>query len=876
MSSTVAALTNTVNGIEGGISTAVDTALADGLADINAAIAELETQIGQVATGEDVDSINSTLDGLETDLEDLLASNNIFTGDLIINSDATLEFAENLKGKVGIINGSVFIEQSAEMDSTRLQTIASKIKTITRDLVIRAQASTVGGVSLDSLIGVTNVKVAQPGSIAFPLLTSVQEVVIGNNYRVDGAVDFSSLTGVSKFISGSIGDDGTNTYSGFGVTGTQNNTISAPRAASIDLGALTYYTPKNLTINGDDDTSLDLGMLESKDANGRARNYTLDVNGAKALNVPGLVGGKVTVEDVADVTLSAFEGEITVKAGVENVILGALKSDFDATAASDLITADLTMDASAKKADFTGAGDLESATIAGAVQTVTFSGNSNLTTLDLTAAIESLTINNTDLTEATLDYTNANLVEKGSLVVTGNKDLTALYVDNVDGLATLTITGNGDLTAVSFDALQAIPTKETVSPAVKIGGSPTDANDLNAELIDQDEADHTKGGRFTTDSGLDDLKTYLAAADGRTGSDLRVFFDRADEYTKNSAVVQVPSGGFKIGGSYDQALTVINSHGKTGAGKSKRSWIVTGNPAGGAAISLTANTIVATKAVASAGGLDNTFAALNDAAFKSNFDPSVGTLTVTQGASPTLDVILDAAPSTTVTAVGTASLTSSADTVEVTIGDYSSKVYLTTTDDASFSNGVSDKKATRELTGATGTHSATDILIEIVAGFNAISDFPFLVSVDSSGASATLKIGAKDQSTRYHGTAVSYANSNASNGIETAHRRDARNINRSGLHGYGVQFTLEAKTAGESISTNGPSEIGDPPSATGGTSNDTGTGTGQVSFTITSGILLELGAPTSATASLTDSPKAVAHGSSANAGASDVDHVSWL
>ena len=177
MSSIVAALTTTVNGIEGGISTAVDTALADGLADINAAIAELETQIGQVATGEDVDSINSTLDGLETDLEDLLASNNIFTGDLIINSDATLEFAENLKGKVGIINGNVFIEQSTEMDSTRLQTIASKIKTITGDLVIRAQASTVGGVSLDSLIGVSNLKVAQPGSIAFPLLASAQDVV---------------------------------------------------------------------------------------------------------------------------------------------------------------------------------------------------------------------------------------------------------------------------------------------------------------------------------------------------------------------------------------------------------------------------------------------------------------------------------------------------------------------------------------------------------------------------------------------------------------------------------------------------------------------------------------------------------------------------
>jgi len=37
---------------------AVDAALADGLADINAAVANLESQIDNIATGEDVDNIN--------------------------------------------------------------------------------------------------------------------------------------------------------------------------------------------------------------------------------------------------------------------------------------------------------------------------------------------------------------------------------------------------------------------------------------------------------------------------------------------------------------------------------------------------------------------------------------------------------------------------------------------------------------------------------------------------------------------------------------------------------------------------------------------------------------------------------------------------
>jgi hypothetical protein len=863
-----------VSSVQGSIGTTVDTALANGLADINAAIAALEAQVDNIASAEDVDAINSSLDGIETDLDDLLASNNIYSGDLLINSVATLEFAENLKDKVTIINGSVFIEQSSEMDSVRLQTVASKIKTITGDLVIRAQVSSVGGVTLDSLTGVSNLKIAQPGSISFPVLKSAQEVVFGNNYRVDGDVNFEMLSSVGKFISGSI-SDGTNAYADYVVGGTENNTITLPKAASIKLGALSYYTPRNLTINGDDDTVLDLSKLESKDANGRARSYTLDVNGALALNIPGLVEGSVTVEDVADVELTGFTGKITVKTGVLNVAVGALKNDFDATAADDLVSVDLTMDAADKKADFTGATDLESAKIAGKVKTVTFSGNSNLTSLDLTAAIESLTINDTDLTEATLDYTNANLAEKGTLTITGNKDLTAIYVDKVDGLATLTITDNDELTMVSFDALTNLPTKESVLPAVKIGGTTDDANDLNAELIDQDESDHTKGGSFTTNSGLDDLKTYLAAADKRVGSSLKVFFDRADEYSVDGAVQTPPSGGFKIGGSHDRALTVINSFGQAGAAKSKRSWIITGDPASGSVVTLVANSISAATDATSAVGIDNLFAAVNTAAFKANFDPTVGTLTVTQGASPTVNIILtETTPATTVT-VTTASSTTSADNVEVKIGDYVSKVYLTTADDTSFSNNVDGKKAYRELIGASGANTASSVLQEVVEGFNAIADFPFIVEVSTSATSATLMVGAKDQSTKYHGTAVSYANSNASNGIETSAIKDIRGIIRGKLYGYSIQLTLESKTAGVSISEGGPSEIGNPPTATGGTDADDGTANGQAQLTSTGGTVVELGKPKSGTAALTDSPGAVTHGAGTSSG-TDVDHVSWL
>jgi hypothetical protein len=140
---------------------AVDAALADGLADINAAVANLESQIDNIATGEDVDNFNDALDGVEQDLADLLASNNVFTGNLTINSDATLEFADSLKDKVAIINGNVTVLAQTSMDPAKLNTVTTRIKTITGNLTVVAAASSAPVVAFDSLGGVGNLKIAQ-------------------------------------------------------------------------------------------------------------------------------------------------------------------------------------------------------------------------------------------------------------------------------------------------------------------------------------------------------------------------------------------------------------------------------------------------------------------------------------------------------------------------------------------------------------------------------------------------------------------------------------------------------------------------------------------------------------------------------------------
>ena len=70
--------------IQGSIGESIDTALASGLSDINAVIEQLQSQVDNIATGEDVDQINESISGVEDELQALLESNNFFTGNLTI------------------------------------------------------------------------------------------------------------------------------------------------------------------------------------------------------------------------------------------------------------------------------------------------------------------------------------------------------------------------------------------------------------------------------------------------------------------------------------------------------------------------------------------------------------------------------------------------------------------------------------------------------------------------------------------------------------------------------------------------------------------------------------------------------------------------
>ena len=852
--------------LQGSIKNTVDAALGESLTEIQAAIDSLTEASDNIATGDDVDNITDSLEDVEQDLSDLLASNNIFTGDLTINSEATLEFAQELKNKVRIVNGSVIIESNSEMDAIALQEVVDKIRTITKDLHIRAANSASPAITLDSLSGVGNIKIAQAGSISFASLISAKEIHFGNNYesKLKGVVNFGALKQVTGFKTGELGAD-------FALTGViTNNAIKLEKVSQINLGSLPYYTPRNLELVADDDAEINLDALKTVDANGKERSYTISIKGAKEFEAPGITAGEVTVEDVETVVLASFKGDVVVEDGVENLTLGALAKDLSLVGKGDLISLDVTADAKDKEIDLTDASKLITAKIAGKIKTVLFTGNSDLETIDITAALEALTISNTAIEEATLDHTNSNLAEKASLVITNNEDLTILTADKIDGLATLTITGNDELENISFAALTKAPTKDGKA-IVKIGGA-SDNNSLNASDITQESVD-SKDGTFITDSGIDDLKDYLTAAAKSDSSELEVYFDTADDFTDGTTELT----NLKITTpAHVEHLTVMNRDVSTGAEKSKRSFVIDdpGFVVNGP-LSINGNDIDLVFTNKSTIGV---VAELNAADTKAEAKIYGAALSVSAYGGPEARITFDAAPSTTVSISGVTSATTVAEAQSVSIqvnkkdssdAEYTYTYYLSSEpiSDLTPSRITADSNVYIDQFAITGANTnISHVFGELgreVFGFNNFNPYR---AANLSVASATLELRAYDRSPARHGRGIKVTVSPALGwGNVTINRATTQDDT---LLGTLPVLTLESVTAGKSILEGGLSEIGNPGDVEGNTA-------GTVSFTLLGSTVTEL-FDDPALDLPTDSPDYVNEGTEASSASDKIDRSSWF
>jgi hypothetical protein len=556
LSGTVASLASTVNGL----GSQIDTAVSNGLADIQSDIDAIEAAVADVASSEEVSALSDAVAASQEDLDELLANSSVFTGNVTVNSVSTLEAFHAMGSGLAIVNGNVDIDVNTEMDLVKVQELVDNILTVTGSFDYAAAESTIAEVTFTSLSGVQSLTLKQAGGYDVRNLVSATNITLKQDFEstVD-VIHFGALTSVSYFY-----------------TDTTTNTIDFGSATELHLTSLPRYNPNTLTINIDEGGVLAMPVLDDVDADGDQTDLTLNITGPSAVEFTNIYDGAMTFTDVDSVTVSGFTGTLTISTGVETLSVTDGVTVV-LTGASDLVTAsvDLKLDddpdlTTATKAyqggsiDVTGLTDLETLTVSGAANDVTVSGNANLTDLTISATMDDLTINDSDdLTTVTV--TGAKIHD---ISITGNGDLTSLTLDHTVALdtsaataekaASLTVSGNAKLASLTYSADKVdnlVVTNNAKLATVDFTGLATIGNTTATVNItsnnftaskakdDYNAATAADAGSYTTTSGMETLKTYLdAAVAAPSTSGVKAYFD----------VIEVTETQSTSGGDYTE------------------------------------------------------------------------------------------------------------------------------------------------------------------------------------------------------------------------------------------------------------------------------------------------------------------------------------
>ncbi|MDA8993369.1 hypothetical protein N9F74_02015 [Flavobacteriaceae bacterium] len=542
LSSTVQSLSTTVSSLPS--SSEIATQISTGLAGIIEDVADLEAAVAAADSSDAVAAIQADITAQEETLAELLANSSVFTGQVTINSVATLDAFYQMRTGLSIVNGGVSITVYTDMDQTKVQAVVDEMLTIIGDLTYDSDASSIAETTFDNLTGVTNIDIKQAGGYRFPVLLAATDVTLRSNFESTVAViDFRSATSIGSFH-----------------TDSTTSTIEFTKATELHLTALERYdtsasVPLKLII--DEGGALPITALDDVDTDGDQEDIYLEITGPSAVTIENFEDGSLTFTDVPTVVVNNFLGTIITSTGVESLSANSVVGSI--TLGADLETVSITGVVDADDDDNTGPAititdhtNIESLTVAGDVTGVSVSGATNLLTAVISADVEgTISFNNNDdletltltdseadavsitgndtLVSLTIDTTNSD--DDGSVIVTDNTDLESLTI-SYDAVETLTITGNDDLTTVDLSGITSLGATEAPSVAIF-------DNDLTASATDSEDTTATANavaatdlGSFTTDSGLDTLATYLAlvAAETATAS-ATVFFDTVESFT---------------------------------------------------------------------------------------------------------------------------------------------------------------------------------------------------------------------------------------------------------------------------------------------------------------------------------------------------------
>ena len=561
LSGTVASLQSSVAGT---VATAVDTALADGLANIDTAVAALEDATSTAASSADVQAIADAVTDQQNDLDELLANSSVFNGPVTVRSVAALNAFHAMGSSLNIVNGAVIIEVNAAMDATpelklKVQELINSMLSVTGDFTFTGTSTSAMPTFLN-LSGVSSMTIKGAGDYRLDNIVSAGNIILDNSFKSKvGIVHLGALTTYLK-----LSDQA-------GYTGT----VSMTSATEFHLTSLAVPAGGVLNITTKKDATVALTALTGLNSLGTTQAMTLAFNGAKNISFTNIKAGTIALTNVQSATISDFYGSIDINGGVENLEI-TKGVTVDMTDAADLITATIDMatnydplvtgtalatavKVSSYKAMTFASQDLTTAIVSGKVGTLTASATNNLTSLTVKtgshvtalvvtgnndlenlivtgATIGNVTVDNNDnMVNLTLDHTSyVTTTDKGvNVSIDDNADLEGLTI-NANLIDNLSIQRNADLVKITAGATLLTTGAATATIAI-------DNNNLTA-LVATDSYQAATAGTVDAGSyddgtsGMKSFKTYfgVAAAIPAAGG-VKVFFDVISSYSVQGA-----------------------------------------------------------------------------------------------------------------------------------------------------------------------------------------------------------------------------------------------------------------------------------------------------------------------------------------------------
>jgi hypothetical protein len=366
-------------------------------------------------------------------------------------------------------------------------------------------------------------------------------------------IDFGELTSVTKFSS------------------TADHKVHFSKATNFHITKLGRYGA-SLSVLLDEGSTFLMDALKDVNAAGTVSALALTIEGPAAMTISNLdgKGGSVSFKDVPTVTVTDYDGDITLLAGVETfssnnvvAITHSGASDIVSFTAKGVLDPNDTTtagDLNGPAIDLSSKADLETVVLTGDFVSIKLDNNNNLTsaTIEAKASNGAITVsNNGDLT--TLDLTDSSAVSvviddndnlesaaiqttmiagttkdaklNGSVTVTDNDDLTSLEIWS-SSLNTLTITGNSDLAMITADKI--------IAKGVTAGGTVTIQNNAFEASVAQEltaaTATAASTGKFTTSSGMGTLAAYLKLVAADVKATANVYFDTVQSTTDSATL----------------------------------------------------------------------------------------------------------------------------------------------------------------------------------------------------------------------------------------------------------------------------------------------------------------------------------------------------